>query len=78
MFSETILRTHSPVNFEVTICLLRRPRSRGEADDEHWRIMVDDLEVAEGGEIGGLPVCRQSAYEANRTWNDAGDEKSVV
>lgn len=26
----------------------------GVADDEDWRVVVDDLEVGEGGEIGGL------------------------
>lgn len=40
--------------------------------------MVDDLEVAERGEIRGLLTSRQGTYGANRARNDARYKKLVV
>jgi hypothetical protein len=40
--------------------------------------MVDDLRVAEGGEIGGLVISGNGGEEADGSGDDAGDQQLVV
>ena len=47
----------------------RGAAARGEADDEDWGGVVDDLEVAEGGEVAFVAVFAEGADEGDR----AGD-----
>jgi hypothetical protein len=51
---------------------------RGEADDEHWWIMVNHLKIAKRGEILGFTVFGDCAEETNGTRGDAGYKKTVV
>lgn len=50
----------------------------GEPQCEDRGVVVYDLEVAEGGEVGGGVVGRGSGDEADGAWDDAGDEELVV
>lgn len=49
-----------------------------EADDQDGRVVAHDVEVAEGGEVGGGPVARERRQEGDWAGDDGRDEQLVV
>ena len=50
----------------------------GEADGEERGVVVEHVEVAEGGQVGGLAVRGAGAQEGDGAGHDGGDEELVV
>lgn len=51
---------------------------RGEAHDEHWRVVVHHVEVAERREVRHGAVCGAGGEEGDGARGDGGDEEFVV
>lgn len=63
---------------EVSQRVLGLVEAAGEAEDEHGGVVCDEVEVAEGGQVGACRVCACRGYEANGAWHNGGDEQLVV
>lgn len=56
----------------------RPTRGMREADSKGGRIMSEDVEVAEGSEIGLGAIGGEGADEGDGAWGDGGDEELVI
>lgn len=67
-----------PRLMEVPQCILRLLQRPDQPNDEERRVMVDNLRVAEGRQIGRFPVLGPGAYERNGPRNYSRNQQFVV